>query len=116
MFIFTNTSGTPCSLQGYPGMQMLDSTGSAIPTNVIRGSSVVVPPIPVTLVILGPAASGSFLFGYPNIPTGSQTCPTSTKLEITPPNAFNHFTIADAISPCGGNITVSPVRAGTSRA
>lgn len=93
---------------------MLDSGGSAIPTHVIRGTSVVVPPIPVTLVVLGPGTSGSFLFGYPNNPTGSQTCPTSTKLEITPPNDFGHFTIADAISPCGGNITVSPVRIGTS--
>jgi hypothetical protein len=114
MFVFTNTSSAACSLQGYPGMQMLDSTGGEITTQVIRGSSVVVPAIPVTLVVLEPAASGSFLFGYPNNPTGSQTCPTSTKLEITPPNAFGHFTIADAISPCGGQITVSPVRAGTS--
>jgi hypothetical protein len=95
-------------------MLMLDSGGGAMSTHVIRGTSVVVPSIPVTLVILDPAASGSFLFGYPNIPTGSQTCLTSTKLEITPPNAFGHFTIAESISPCGGEITVSPVRAGTS--
>ena len=95
-------------------MQMLDAGGNAIPTHVIRGTSVVVPPIPVTLVVLAPGARGSFLFGYPNNPTGSQTCPSSTKLQITPPNDFGHFTINDAISPCGGRITVSPVRSGAS--
>jgi hypothetical protein len=113
MFIFKNTSAAPCTLQGYPGMQLLDATSSPITTHVIRGTSVVVPSIPVTLVTLAPGARGSSLWGYSDMPTGTDTCPASTSVEVTPPNDFSHVTLHYSMSPCGGRITVSPVRPGT---
>lgn len=111
-FTFRNISSSTCTLFGYPGMLMLNSSGAAIHTEVVRGSSVVVPAISPTTVTLHPSRPASFFFGYADVPTGSQTCPASTRVEITPPNAFGHLIIAANLSPCGGVITVSPVVAG----
>jgi len=113
LFILTNTSAQSCSLYGYPGMLLLNALGDPMTTHVIRGTSVVVPAVPKTTVILPPGAQGSFLFGFSDVPTGSQTCPTSASVEVTPPNLTDHATIAFAMAPCGGRITVSPVRLGT---
>jgi Protein of unknown function (DUF4232) len=111
-FILKNISGSPCTLEGYPGMQLLDAMSHPMTTHVIRGTSVVVPAIPVTLVTLAPGALGSFRWGYSDVPTGAQTCPPATWVEVTPPNDFSHVVIASAMAPCGGRITVSPVQLG----
>ena len=113
IFIFKNVSASPCTLQGYPGMQLLNAMGAAMTTHVIRGTSVVVPSIPVTLVTLAPGIRASSLWGYSDVPTGSETCPASTSVEVTPPNDFMHATLASVMAPCGGRVTVSPVRLGT---
>jgi ABC-type nitrate/sulfonate/bicarbonate transport system permease component len=63
-------------------------------TDVVRGSSVVVPPIRVRLVTLAPGAVASYVFGYSDVPTNGQTCPSSDGLEVTPPNAFNHAVVS----------------------
>jgi hypothetical protein len=108
-FVFTNRSGATCKLFGFPGLQMLNKHHAKIRTRVIRGTSNVVPPEPELDVIMTPGQHGSFYAGYSDVPTGSQTCPTSSFLEVTPPNDFNHFTMTLRIMPCGGKITVSPV-------
>jgi hypothetical protein len=107
-----NVGSTSCSLEGYPGMLLLNGT-SPLQTKVVRGSSVVVPPIAVRLVVLRPGQLGAYVFGYSDVPTGSQTCPTSTALEVTPPNAYSHATIPFSSTACGGVLTTSPVFAGT---
>lgn len=113
MFILKNTSAKTCSLEGYPGMLLLDAKGNPMTTHVIRGSSVVVPSIPVTLVKIAPGVRASFRWGYSDVPTGMGACPTSTSVEVTPPNDYSHATLTAAMAPCEGNITVSPVRLGT---
>ncbi len=64
-----------------------------------------------TTVTLAPGASVVFNIGYSDVPVGGETsCPTSTSLEITPPNAVDHVTITAALGPCGqGTMVVSPV-------
>ena len=115
IFVLENTSSKTCTLEGYPGMQMLDAKGNPMTTHVIRGSSVVVPAIPVTLVTMAPGVRASFLWGYSDVANAMGACPTSTSVEVTPPNAYNHATLTMAMSPCEGKITVSPVRLGTAR-
>jgi hypothetical protein len=107
-----NNGSTTCTLEGYPGMALL-AAGTVIHTDVVRGSSVAVPPIHVRLVTLAPGAVASFVFSYSDVPTGSQTCPSSDGLEVTPPNAFSHATIAFQATACGGVLTTSPVFPGT---
>ena len=109
-YAFTNISATACSLHGYPGMQMLAAGGTALPTTVLRAPSVVVPSVVEHTVVLAPNAIASFYAGYSDVSAGS--CPRAARLELTPPNAYDHLTIASSISPCRGRINVSPVFAG----
>ena len=105
-------------MQGYPGMQLLDASGSALPTNVVRGglsdgapaASAGAP----TLVTLAPRQVGTFAMQYEDVPVGTETsCPTSAKAEITPPNDTASAVVTLQIEPCGGGtVHVSPVFAG----
>jgi Protein of unknown function (DUF4232) len=108
-FVFTNRSTATCKLFGFPGLQMLNKHHANLHTVVIRGTSNVVPPEPELDVVMTPGQHGSFYAGYSDVPTGTQTCPAASFLEVTPPNAFKHFTQLSHIAPCGGKITVSPV-------
>jgi Protein of unknown function (DUF4232) len=108
-FVFTNVSATTCQLFGYPGMQLLNARGAALPTYVRRGTSNVVPPEPESEVVMTHSQHASFYAGYSNVPSSGQTCKASTSLEVTPPNDTKHFTLRLAIAPCGGILTVSPV-------
>lgn len=118
---FKNHSSATCSLYGYPGMLMLDASGKPLPTDVHRGSSVTVPARPARLVTLASGGEASFDLGYADSTGfGDDRCPTSTRVEITPPNDYKHLTIAWRLQPYGGDIphlrcgeiTVSPVFAG----
>ncbi len=118
---FTNSSSTSCTLSGYPGMLMLNAAGRPLATHVRRGASATVPQIPLHLVTVLPGGRASFDLGYAaQTGYGNLHCPTSSTVEITPPNAFSHFTIAWKLQPYGGTvqhlrcgvINVSPVYAG----
>jgi hypothetical protein len=119
---FTNISGATCTLAGYPGMQLLDAQGNALPTTVHRGAASSVPPVAERTVTLAPGATASFIAGWADA-TGysGDTCPTSTKVEVTAPNDYTSKVITWAIAPYGGTvqhlqcglITVSPVYAGS---
>jgi hypothetical protein len=108
-FVFTNTSSATCKLFGFPGMQMLNKNHKPIHTVVTRGTGHGVPPEPENNVVMTPGQHGSFYAGYSDVPTGTQKCPASAFVEVTPPNLFKHFTLKLSITPCGGRITVSPV-------
>jgi hypothetical protein len=109
-FAFTNVSSTTCSLFGYPGMQMLAASGGPLPTTVVRKPSVVVPSVPERTVVLAPHAIASFYAGYSDV--SADSCPQASRLEVTPPNAYDHLVIPTTIAPCRGTINVSPVFAG----
>ncbi|HEX7025310.1 MAG TPA: DUF4232 domain-containing protein [Gemmatimonadales bacterium] len=117
VFVLRNESQIACTLYGYPGMQMLDGQGNPLPTHVIRGGGYTFTDVPPATVLLDPGASASFAAGYAVIPTGDQShdvaCPTSARLLITPPNAFDQLAIPAMLDPCEGDIYVSPVVAGT---
>lgn len=110
-----SSSSVPCVLDGYPGLQMLGPGGAIIPTTVVRKGVYSFTSMAPSTVTLTNGESASFNMGYSDVPTGNETsCPTSVDLQITPPNAYGHLTIAAKVAPCdNGSITVSPVYAGT---
>ena len=110
-----NTTATACSLGGYPGLLLLAASGSALPTTVVRKGTYSFTAMSPTTVSVAPGGSVYFNIGYSDVPVGTETsCPSSAKLEITPPNAFDHLVVAATLSPCdGGSMTVSPVFAAT---
>ncbi|HUB76430.1 MAG TPA: DUF4232 domain-containing protein [Solirubrobacteraceae bacterium] len=121
---FHDRSGSACTLEGYPGMQMLNAAGGKLATEVHRGASVTVPSIPVRQVTLDAnGGEASFDMGYADATGfGNEHCPTSSRVEITAPNDYRTLTISWAIQPYGGDIphlrcgqiNVSPVFAGAS--
>jgi hypothetical protein len=105
---FVNTSSTPCQLYGFPGLQMLDAQGHAIPTLThwnkpgapgIQGTS------KPTTVTLAPGGAASFSVAWENA-TGYEgvTCPRSAEVEVTPPNDYHSIVIPWKIAPYGGDI------------
>lgn len=119
---FLNTSASTCTLDGYPDLQMLDVAGDAVHTQLRHGIAYTVPPVPRRLVIVKPGARASFDVGYDDS-TGyeREQCPTSARVEITPPHAVTPITVRWRIQPYGGGsvthlrcgeITVSAVFAG----
>jgi hypothetical protein len=118
---FENVSHTACTLYGYPGMQLLGAAGEPLATEVHRGASSTVPARAVRAVDLLPGKQASFDLGYADATGyGNEHCPTSTRVEVTPPNDYGHLTIAWKLQPYGGDIphlecgeiAVSPVFAG----
>ncbi len=106
-----STASSPCTLGGYPGMQMLSASGSPLPTTVVRKGSYSFTAMAATTVTVGPGQAAYFNIGYSDVPVGSETtCPTSASVQVTPPNATDHLVMTAALAPCGGGtLVVSPV-------
>lgn len=113
-----NSSSTPCTLHGYPGLRLLDASGKPMVTTVARQ-----PGLPIPTVTLGAGGSAYFTALWADA-TGfaGASCPTSASLQITPPNDTMQLTVsgpAGAIGAYGGTtehlqcgtITVTPVSA-----
>jgi hypothetical protein len=110
-WVFTNISGTPCRLYGYPGMQLYGRAGRPIPTTVKRSLS----PGPSN-VILAPGGSATFRSSYSDVSSSPKPCPMSGVAQITAPNAFASLFIPARLGPCRGIVNVSAVRAGVHHA
>jgi hypothetical protein len=113
-----NSSSTPCSLFGYPGLALLNGASQPLPTTVVRQ-----PGQAEVTVTLAPGGSAYFTATWPDgTGFGDASCPTSADLEITPPNDTAQIVVtgsAGMIQAFGGTttklqcgtITVTPVRA-----
>jgi hypothetical protein len=110
-FVLTNTGTAPCSLYGFVGMQMLNAAGRPLPTDVVR-TGVAGTPAGPTQFLLDPGSAANFQADYNHATLGGpeSICPTAAKLEITPPDEFDHLTIPVDMDPCLGHINVTPVR------
>jgi hypothetical protein len=92
-FILTLTSDSQqsCSLDGYPGLGLQNSSHQALTSHVHWGSTVFAPDPGRRLIVLSPGEtlSASVSFGY------TSTYPLhAVYLEITPPGAYQHFVVA----------------------
>ena len=107
---FRNSGPTACTLYGYPGAQLLSSSGAALPTTVARGGTALFSARPPALVTLPVNGTATFDLGYSDVPSGgASSCPIASRLEVTPPNAYRFLVISATIEACRGQLTVSPV-------
>lgn len=113
--VLTNDSTASCSLDGFPTLQLMNGTTDVSTTqtdgNSPAGAQISDTP---TLVNIAPDSAASFVVQWLDVPTGSQQCNAAYELGISLPGGGGKVMAAmGQIMPCGGDLYVSPVRAGT---
>ena len=113
---FTNTSHASCTLYGYPGVSLRDSSSGLIGATGTR-SSVRAP----SLVTLAPGATANAVLGQTDpsaYPTSKCVPVTSAYLMIYPPNTTQPvelpFTGTTCSNPSVKMLSITPVAAGAS--
>ena len=105
--VFTNESGSACTLNGHPGMLLLNAKKEPLPTDVLKK-----PPEPHR-VVLDPGGAASATLHWGNVPTGDEPCqPPSDYALVTPPDAYEQLTLSFQSSSCHGTIYMTSVVAG----
>ena len=107
--VFTNTSGTACTLYGYPGVSLLDASGKQIGTPASReaGST-------PKVVTVAPGASASAAVHTAAQGVAPSCGPTSTQIRVYVPDERTAVDLPAALADCGGVFSVMPVVPGTS--
>lgn len=111
-----NTGTQACSLTGYPAVTVQDRqnrTLSAIRSETTPGSYLRAGQAPAP-VNLAPNAKAFFDIVWnvvPNEAQGQTTCPLVTRVRATVPGDDTAITLAQAFTPCGGRVRISPFRA-----
>lgn len=107
--VFTNKGSTTCTLTGYPGVSLRDSTGAGIGTPATRRG-----PIRST-VSLPPGGSASAALHTLNQGTTDTPCRgTAARIRVYPPDSFDAMNVpARSFRVCGGVFEVETMRSGT---
>jgi hypothetical protein len=113
-YAFTNTSSSPCTLKGYPGFALLDKRGRRLRgIQVSRSDATYFQPEQAPQeVTLEPGKTAWFQVAYSAVQSTPRKCPVSAKVKIIAPGSRRALIIADQLDPCGGGVTVTPVRSG----
>jgi hypothetical protein len=70
--------------------------------------------LPKTLVTLAPGQVAHVEYSFSDVPSGTATsCPTSTYVQITPPDETDYLLVTEKLGPCqGGEIGIGAVQPG----
>lgn len=110
-----NVGPSSCVLEGYPGVQLVDASGIALPTDVARGGGYPFTDFAVSPVVLAAGQSAFVNLGYSDVPAGTTPCERGASLWLSPPGDVGHLLIDASLAACGGGkVVVSPVFAATS--
>jgi hypothetical protein len=102
--------GGPCSLQGYPSVELLDRNFHSLPTHLKRDHGYIISGIRAHRVVLNEQHDAYFALEYHDVPIDNQPCGSTPYLMIFPPNDnLPVVTYSGVGTPCGGDIVVSPV-------
>jgi hypothetical protein len=102
-FDVTNHAARTCTLSGYFGMALVDTSGRQVGSDPTRDPAPTPAPGPVTLA---PGAVATFTFHWSQVQSSSAPCAPAAQVELTAPNQLDHTFIpartADAaiIAPC----------------
>lgn len=109
----TNSGAAPCTLAGYPEIQLLNAEGDRLPgvrseqtlgSHFREGQT----PPPVDLLPEGRAYFDILSTAVPA--AGQETCPQATRVRVTPPRDTAALELDLRIQPCGGRVRVTPLR------
>ena len=110
-----NVGTHACSLTGYPVVTLQDAEGGPVtavradqsPGSYFRQGQT---PTPVELAPKGKAFFDIAWNVVPNESQGQTTCPSAARIRMTAPGDTSPVALAQAFTPCGGRIRVSPFR------
>ena len=118
----TNVSTSGCTLEGYPEVRVIGSSGALLPTHVQRATqgAYMFASMAVGRVALAPGDVASLELGYTDTPFGSAAdapydvaCPPGRRLRVILPGVHQYGTASVAMAPCGGKVEVSPIYPGS---
>jgi hypothetical protein len=112
--VLTNSSSSACRTFGYVGMQLLDSNGAPVPTDVVRQ------PGTIQQITLNPGQSASAVSQFsPDIAgqgdsTSGNCQPVAQSTEVTPPNDTRFMVVPGPGQPVceRGTIDMRPLQPG----
>lgn len=116
---FTNQSTITCTLTGYPGAAVLNSSGQQVmqairtPAGYLGGLWV---NNTVPVVTLDPGQTAAALLEWIENPQRGQiTCPTAASIVVTPPNTYRSTTLPSTSTTHGfcADLQIHPVLPGT---
>ena len=110
-FVLTNASKTPCTLEGYPSLELLNKS-VALVTRARKERS----DDPIAYASLEPGKTAWFALNFNAGGAGymGKPCPTYRQLRITTPGAKRPFVLRSEISTCAKTyLEVTPIVAGT---
>ena len=112
-FALKNTGSTTCHTYGWPGVQFLSSSGSALPTGSVRTTGDVVGSTPANVLTLAPGEQASFRLVTSDMGPNGSGCPTAADLQIYAPDDTVRMKVSvGGVAACGKS-TVSPLMPGT---
>jgi hypothetical protein len=100
---FTNSGGTSCTLYGFPGVSLINSSGTQIGAAATRN-----PSKPSALVTLAPAAKASATLGVANAqnyPASACKPTASAQLKVFPPNQTQAIEVPFTTTGCAVSST-----------
>jgi hypothetical protein len=100
---FTNSGTAACTLYGFPGVSLTNSSGAAIGAAATRNPSKA-----STLITLAPGAKANATLGVANAgnyPTGACKPTTVARLKVFPPNQTQAIELPFATTGCAVSVT-----------
>jgi len=110
-YVLTNISQSPCTLQDYPSLELLNNAGA-----VIKRATKQKTEEPITAATLEPGKTAWFALNFNAGGAGNmgKPCPTYRQVRITTPGAKRPFILRSEIQSCpGSQIEVTPIQSGT---
>ena len=89
-FNVINRGTGPCTLQGYFGLALIDSSGRPIGPAPARDSGAFGASPRVGPLVLVPGAAARFYFHWSDVQGTTQACPAANRVELTAPDQYDH--------------------------
>jgi uncharacterized protein DUF4232 len=114
-FALTNGSSKPCHTYGFPGVEFLSRSGTALPTKATRSTDDIAGKLPERAITLQGGEQASFRLVVPQGVGSSAGCQNAYGLQAIAPDdtATMHVSFPSGTYECG-TATVSPLEPGTS--
>jgi hypothetical protein len=83
----TNSTSSPCTIDGYPNAQLFNASGQSVNTRVVDGGGELSGFPGPSKFVLAPNQRAAFTASWGTVTVGSETCKSFTTIEIGPPGS-----------------------------